>query len=125
MLFIKWTTIHKTIDFIVAIFFKIYELLLKISYILNSDIRRDIFIGITGLTVAIIIFIAEVISSKQYELEKRVILSKINIINNMKFCIFIYFIMFLSSIVKSTYDSPNEIIYIQSDVLYIILQLTK
>ena len=124
MLFIKCNTIHKAIDFTVALFLKLYELLLKISYILNSDIRRDIFIGITGLTVAIIIFIAEVISSKKYELEKRVILSKTNIINNMKFCIFIYFIMFLSSIVKSTYDSPNEIIYIQSDVLYIILQLT-
>ena len=124
MLFIKCNTIHKAIDFTAALFFKLYELLLKISYILNSDIRRDIFIGITGLTVAIIIFIAEVISSKKYELEKRVILSKTNIINNMKFCIFIYFIIFLSSIVKSTYDSPNEIIYIQSDVLYIILQLT-
>lgn len=124
MLFIKCNTIHKAIDFTAALFLKLYELLLKISYILNSDIRRDIFIGITGLTVAIIIFIAEVISSKEYELEKRVILSKTNIINNMKFCIFIYFIMFLSSIVKSTYDSPNEIIYIQSDVLYIILQLT-
>ena len=124
MLFIKCNTIYKAIDFIAALFLKLYELLLKISYILNSDIRRDIFIGITGLTVAIIIFIAEVISSKEYELEKRVILSKTNIINNMKFCIFIYFIMFLSSIVKSTYDSPNEIIYIQSDALYIILQLT-
>lgn len=124
MLFIKCNTIHKAIDFTAALFLKLYELLLKISYILNSDIRRDIFIGITGLTVAIIIFIAEVISSKEYELEKRVILSKTNIINNMKLCIFIYFIMFLSSIVKSTYDPPNEIIYIQSDVLYIILQLT-
>lgn len=124
MLFIKCNTIHKAIDFTADLFLKLYELLLKISYILNSDIRRDIFIGITGLTVAIIIFIAEVISNKEYELEKRVILSKTNIINNMKFCIFIYFIMFLSSIVKSTYDSPNEIIYIQSDILYIILQLT-
>jgi len=121
---IKCINIYRTIDFISDVFLKLYEFLLNISYILNSDIRRDIFIGITGLMVAIIIFIAEVISNKKYELEKRVILSKTNIINNMKFCIFIYFIMFVSSIVKCSYDSPTEIVYIQCDVLYIILQLT-
>jgi len=121
---IKCINIYRTIDFISDVFLKLYEFLLNISYILNSDIRRDIFIGITGLMVAIIIFIAEVISNKKYELEKRVILSKTNIINNMKFCIFIYFIMFVSSIVKCSYDYPTEIVYIQCDVLYIILQLT-
>jgi len=121
---LKCINIYRIIDFIADVVLKLHEFLLNISYILNSDIRRDIFIGITGLMVAIIIFIAEVISNKKYELEKRVILSKTNIINNMKFCIFIYFIMFVSSIVKCSYDSPTEIVYIQCDVLYIILQLT-
>lgn len=115
--------IFKIMDSIVHIIIGLHEVLLNISCILNSDIRRDIFIGITGLMVAIIIFIAEVISNKKNELEKRVILNKTNIINNMKFCITIYFIMFISSIVKCSYDSPTEIIYIQCDVLYIILQL--
>lgn len=121
---LKCMNIYRIIDFIADVVLKLYKFLLNISYILNSDIRRDTFIGITGLMVAIIIFIAEVISNKKYELEKRVILSKTNIINNMKFCIFIYFIMFISSIVKCSYDSPTEIFYIQCDVLYIILQLT-
>lgn len=121
---LKCINIYRTIEFIDDAVLKLHKFLLNISYVLNSDIRRDIFIGVTGLMVAIIIFIAELISNKKYELEKRVILSKTNIINNMKFCIFIYFIMFISSIVKCSYDSPNEIVYIQCDILYIILQLT-
>lgn len=122
-MFVKCGNIYKITDFIVDISSKMYEFLLKTSYILNSDIRRDIFIGVTGLMVAIIIFIAEIISNKKYELEKRVILSKTEIIKNMKFCIFIYFMMFVSSIVKCSYDSPTEYVYIQSDVLFIILQI--
>ena len=115
--------IYIILDFIVNRGSIMYEFLLKILYILNSDIRRDIFIGVTGLMVAIIIFIAEVISNKKYELEKRVILSKTAIIKNMKLCISIYFIMFISSIVKCSYDSPKEYFYIQNDALFIILQL--
>lgn len=120
---LKCINIYKIIDFIVDAVLKLHEFFLNISYTLNSDIRRDIFIGVTGLMVAIIIFIAEVISNKKYELEKRVILSKTNIINNMKFCIFIYFIMFISLIVKCSYDSPTKLVYIQCDTIYIILQL--
>jgi len=121
---LKCINIYKIIDFVIDVVLKLHEFLLNVSYILNSDIRRDIFIGVTGLMVAIIIFIAEVISNKKYELEKRVILSKTNIINNMKFCIFIYFAMFISSIVKCSYDSPTEIVYMQCDTIYIILQLS-
>lgn len=121
---LKFISFYKIIDFIVDSILKLYKILLKISYILNSDIRRDIFIGITGLMVAIVIFIAEVMSNKKYEVEKRVILSKTNIINSMKFCIFIYFIMFISSIIKCSYDSSTKFAYMQCDVLYIILQLT-
>lgn len=121
---LKFINFCKIIDFIIDSILKLYKFLLEISYILNSDIRRDIFIGITGLMVAIVIFIAEVISNKKYELEKRVILSKTNIINSMKFCIFIYFIMFISSMIKCSYDSSTKFAYMQCDVLYIILQLT-
>lgn len=121
--FAKCMDIYKIINFIVDISSKIYEFILKTLYILNSDIRRDIFIGVTGLMVAIIIFIAEVISNKKYELEKRVILSKTKIIKNMSFCIFIYFMIFVSSIVKCSYDPPTKYDYIQSDILFIILQL--
>lgn len=123
-MYVICSNIYKIINLMVDVCSKIYEFLLKTSYILNSDIRRDIFIGVTGLMVAIIIFIAEVISNKKYELEKRVILSKTEIIKNMKFCIFIYFIMFVSSVVQCSYDSSTAYTYIQSDSLFMILQLS-
>lgn len=119
----KCMGIYKIIDFIIDVSSKIYEFFLKTSYILNSDIRRDIFIGVTGLTVAIIIFIAEAISNKKYELEKRVILDNTKIINNMKFCIIILFTMFVSSIVICSYDTPTQSVYIKNDFLFIIVQL--
>lgn len=62
--------IFKTMDSIVHTIIRLHEILLNISCILNSDIRRDIFIGITGLMVAIIIFIAEVISNKKMSWKK-------------------------------------------------------
>ena len=70
---LKCINIYRTIEFIDDAVLKLHKFLLNISYVLNSDIRRDIFIGVTGLMVAIIIFIAELISNKKYELEKRVI----------------------------------------------------
>ena len=57
--------------------------IIRLLTTLDSDIRRDIFIGVTGLMIAIIIFIAEIISNKDYDLEKRVILNKTKIISNM------------------------------------------
>ena len=52
---LEYINFYKITDFIVDSISKSYEFLLKISYILNSDIRKDIFIGITGLMVAIVI----------------------------------------------------------------------
>ena len=120
---LKCIDFYKLINCFFDIILKIYDRLLKLLYLLDSDIRRDIFIGVTGLTVAIIVFIAEAISNKEYELEKRVILDKTKIINNLKFCIMIFLIMLLSSIVISSYDISTESVYIQNDCLYIILQI--
>lgn len=69
--------------------------IIRLLTTLDSDIRRDIFIGVTGLMIAIIIFIAEIISNKDYDLEKRVILNKTKIISNMKFCIIVFFYFLL------------------------------
>ena len=55
---------HTIIDFAIKFGLKIYEFLLNLLYILDSDIRRDIFIGVTGLMVAIIIFIEYILSNK-------------------------------------------------------------
>lgn len=101
----------------------IYNFLFDYIYILDSDIRRDIFIGVTGLTIAIIIFIAEVISNKKYELDKKVILKKTKIKKNMVFCIFIYLIMFIGTIVICTYTKDENNLYIKNDILYFLIQL--
>lgn len=113
----------KIIKFIIDTLSNGYDNFLKILYILDSDIRRDVFIGVTGLMVAIIIFIAEVISNKQYELEKRLILKKTEITKNMKFCVFIYLIIFILSIFSCSFDDTNDLGYIYCDILYIIFQL--
>ena len=122
---------HTIIDFAIKFGLKIYEFLLNLLYILDSDIRRDIFIGVTGLMVAIIIFIADIVSNKEYWLEKRIILSKTDIISNMSFCIFIFLILLISSIVKCSYDLPTkcechlqiECFYIYNDAIFFLLQL--
>lgn len=105
------------------IILQIYSWFLKLFYVLDSDIRRDIFIGTTGLIVAIVIFIAEFISSQKYELNKRVLLWKSRIKENTILCIFVLFIMFIFSIIKSTYTNQNEeVILIQFNELYVVLQ---
>ena len=121
---LKCIDFYELIDSFFNMTSKIYECLLKVLYLLDSDIRRDIFIGVTGLTIAIIVFIAEAISNKEYELEKRVILYKTKIINNMKFCIMTLLIMFISSIVISSHeDITTKSTYIQNDYLYMFLQI--
>ena len=96
--------------------------LVRISFVLDSDVRRDIYIGVTGLIIAIIIFIAEVISNKKLEIEKKTILQKTKIKENMVFCIFIYFVMYLSSIINSTYTDLEEQ-YFTCDLLFVLLQI--
>ena len=121
---LKCIDFYKLINCFFDILLKTYDSLLKLLYLLDSDIRRDIFIGVTGLTVAIIVFIAEAISNKEYELEKRVILYKTKIINNMKFCIMTLLIMFISSIIISSHeDITTKSTYIQNDYLYMFLQI--
>lgn len=121
---LKCVDFYKLINCFFDIILKTYDSLLKLLYLLDSDIRRDIFIGVTGLTVAIIVFIAEAISNKEYELEKRVILYKTKIINNMKFCIMTLLIMFISSIIISSHeDITTKSTYIQNDYLYMFLQI--
>ena len=63
------------INFISSKMIQLYNFLFEYICILDNDIRRDIFIGVTGITIAIVIFIAEVISNKKNELEKKLILS--------------------------------------------------
>ena len=120
---VKCIDFFKIIEIIKNIFVTIYNILLNISCILDGDIRRDIFIGVTGLMVAIVIFIAELISNKKYELEKQLILSKTKIIRNMAFCIFIYFLMYVFSMIKCSNCDLDKTFYIENDILFVITQL--
>ena len=47
--------------------------------VLKKDYISNIYIGVTGILVAIVIFIAEVIKDQNNELNKKVILYKTNI----------------------------------------------
>lgn len=98
--------------------------IIRLLTTLDSDIRRDIFIGVTGLMIAIIIFIAEIISNKDYDLEKRVILNKTKIISNMKFCIIVFFLFLIASLVESPYKIPKEASGFNCPFLYIINQIS-
>lgn len=73
--------------------------------------------------IAIIIFIAEIISNKDYDLEKRVILNKTKIISNMKFCIIVFFLFLIASLVESPYKIPKEASGFNCPFLYIINQI--
>lgn len=102
-----------------------YDNFLNILTLLDSDVRRDIFICIIGLMIAIIVFIAEIISNKKYEVEKRLILEKTKIVKRTLLCVCVCFLMLFSSFVKSTYNTPeslNYLQYVKCDFLYIIFQ---
>lgn len=61
--------------------------------VLKQDYISNIYIGVTGILVAIVIFIAEVIKDKNNELDKKVILYKANIKNYIIYILFIFFYM--------------------------------
>ena len=50
---------------------------------LDCEDRTTIYVAATGLLVAIVIFIAEIVSNKKYETYKRVTLKSTNIIQNV------------------------------------------
>ena len=61
--------------------------------VLKQDYISNIYIGVTGILVAIVIFIAEVIKDQSNELNKKVILYKTNIKNYIIDILVIFFYM--------------------------------
>ena len=74
--------------------------------VLKQDYISNIYIGVTGILVAIVIFIAEVIKDQNNELNKKVILYKTNIKNNVIDILFIFFYMLIVNMLK--YNSENS-----------------
>lgn len=112
----------KLTDLLVKNLNEFLNIIIRILLILDSDIRRDIYIGITGLMIAIIIFIADTISKQKYELEKRLILEKTKIIKRMLNCIIIYITMYLASLIRYSNNIPQDGIQFSNKILYLILQ---
>lgn len=110
------------VNFIISKIVQFYNFLFKYICIFDNDIRRDIFIGVTGITIAIVIFIAEVISNKKNELEKKLILSITKIKRNIIFCIFIFFLLYMGTLIQNTNVVKKVDGVIYNDFLYFLIQ---
>lgn len=75
--------------------------------VLKQDYISNIYIGVTGILVAIVIFIAEVIKDQNNELNKKIILCKTNIKNYIIFILCIFFYMLIINMLK--YNNENGI----------------
>ena len=85
--------------------------------ILEQDYISDVYIGVTGILVAIVIFIAEVIKDQNNELNKKVILYRTNIKENIIDVLINFFYMIIINMVKY-----NQDIYIFNfcNIIYLI-----
>ena len=68
--------------------------------ILKQDYISNVYIGVTGILVAIVIFIAEVIKDQNNELNKKVILYKTNIKNYIIDVLLVFFYMLIVNMLK-------------------------
>ena len=75
--------------------------------VVKQDYISNIYIGVTGILVAIVIFIAEVIKDKNNELDKKVILYNTNIKYYIIYILFIFFYMLIVNMFE--YNSENSI----------------
>lgn len=72
---------------------------------LDCNDRINIYIGVTGILVAIVIFIAEIISSKKNELYKKLILHKTKITQNIGSMVISLAILWFGNLVGKTNGS--------------------
>ena len=114
---------------IVKIFLNVYIILANIMlflkdiilYILerlDCDTRTDVYIGITGILVAIVIFIAEIISDKKVEIYKKLMLEKTNIVKNVKTMIITMGVIWLGTLIDK---NSIEVLYIMTQLLINVL----
>lgn len=85
--------------------------------ILEQDYISNVYIGVTGILVAIVIFIAEVIKDQNNELNKKVILYRTNIKENIIDVLLIFFYMLIINMLKYNQDSDICNFY---NIIYLI-----
>lgn len=90
----------------------IISMVFEILKRLDCEDRTTIYVAATGLLVAIVIFIAEIVSNKKYETYKRVTLKSTNIIQNVIDMVIVLLMIWFVNILE-----------IRNTWLYIIMQL--
>ena len=90
--------------------------------VVKQDYISNIYIGVTGILVAIVIFIAEVIKDKNNELDKKVILYNTNIKYYIIYILFIFFYMLIVNMFE--YNSENSICDF-CNIIYLITHIYK
>ena len=114
--------------YLINIMLCIKDILLYILCKLDCDTRTNVYIGITGILVAIVIFIAEIISDKKVEIYKKLMLEKTNIVKNVKTMIIIMGVIWIGNIfeekcIEGPYIIAQLIINIL--VIYSMIQTFK
>ena len=93
--------------------------------ILEQDYISNVYIGVTGILVAIVIFIAEVIKDQDNELNKKVILYRTNIRENIINVLLIFFYMIIINMFKYNQDinicERYNIIYLITHGILLVL----
>lgn len=80
--------------------------MLNLLELLDNNIKLDAFIGLTGLIVAIVVFIAEILTSETNELKKRVILYVSKPISRFIIVISTLFLIIIASSFSSDINFP-------------------
>ena len=89
--------------------------------LLKQDYISNVYIGVTGILVAIVIFIAEIIKDQNNELNKKVILHKTNIKNYVIDVLLIFFYMLIVNMLK--YNEENSICEFYN-IIYVITHIS-
>lgn len=113
LLLMKYLLITNTFDFCT-------NLLLGILKKLDCDTRINVYIGITGILVAVVIFIAEIVSDKKIEVYKKLMLNKTNIVKNVKHMIVTLIFSWMFKLIE---PEGSKITYILCQTLLNILIL--
>lgn len=94
---------------------------------LNPDSILNIYTGVTGIMIAIVIFIAEIVSSQNDELSKKVILSSTKIKREIILMLLVFLYMVIANIVGNVVNEKNIIYLIVHvlSVLFLVISIFK
>ncbi|MBR0427764.1 MAG: hypothetical protein IJK18_06170 [Clostridia bacterium] len=92
----------------------ITDLLFDIVKKLDCDTRVNVYIGITGLLIAIVIFAAEIITSKRIEINKKLILEKTKIVESIKKMIIALAVIWIGGLITQEY---SKIAYVFTQII--------